>query len=107
PDAPSGRPYRGRRAEIDLACRDWNPFALGGADDQAARLVDGVEDAFDGGSTRVDGNLFAEPGRSFEPQLADLGKAAALVPDAAEFDPGVRQRTKQLPGGDLDAERVQ
>ena len=42
---------------------------------------------------------------ALEPALSDLGEAAAIVPDAAELDPGVRQRVEQFLGADLDAER--
>jgi hypothetical protein len=66
--------------------------ALGCTNDQAAGFIDGVERAFDGCGSRPDRNPLAEAKGALQPQLSDVGKAAAIVPDAAEFDPGVRER---------------
>ena len=40
---------------------------------------------------------------ALQPQLSDLAEAAAVVPDAAELDPGIRQRSEQLFRTDMDA----
>src|SRR4051794_22910555 len=92
---------------MDLAGGDRYPFALAGAHNQAAGLINGVERTLEGGASGLDRDPLAEPGRTLEPLGADLGKAAAMVPDAPEFDPGIRQRLEELLGADLDAERVQ
>ena len=51
-------------------------------------LVDGVECALDGRIAGLDRDRLAKPGRALQPEPADLAKAAAIVPDAAEFGPG-------------------
>ena len=46
------------------------------------------------GRAGIDRDFLSEPRGAFEPALSDLGKAAAVVPDAAELDPGIRQRVE-------------
>jgi len=88
--APSGRPCRRGRAEIDVAGRYRDPPAVSRPDNHAARIVDGVECAFDRGAGRLNRYRLSQPRRPREPEPPDLPKATAIVPKLSKFRPRVR-----------------
>src|SRR6185437_12388396 len=100
-------PYGGSRAEIDVARGDRHQCAFGGPYDHAALLIDRIERAPHSIASGLDRDRLAEPGRPLQPQPPDLAKAPAIVPDAAELCPSIRERGKQVFGAHLDPERLE
>src|SRR5205807_2489922 len=79
-------------------------LAAGRPHDQAARFIDGVEYPLDGCAAASDCDRLSKAGRPLQPAPPDFAKTPAIVPDSAEFRPGVRQDSEQFLRADMDPE---
>src|SRR5262245_12419174 len=92
---------------MDLAGRHGAAVSVFRQDDEAAFLVQCLKLTAQYAVAKPDGNRGAESGGLTQPEAADVGDAAAAVPDQMIADPGVRKRRKQAFGGHETAKLVQ
>lgn len=80
---------------MNIAGSNLHPFPIIIAYDETAVFVNCFEYTTQHRAVDPHRNFTANSCRALEPALANVGKPAPLVPDAAVFLPGIGQRQKQ------------